>query len=714
MGSLTKTGLLPEPVRRRLARAMISYRRVTDMLASDKGGSVARWVAIRRLLTLWRILFEQDAGAPDDTGYPVRFYLDRVEAWLAAQDAVQGTGAGSLGERENLSGLDSDLRQIHAGVDAAIARRIQLEPGDCVSIHETRDRQPDFPWRVVERQESRALLQRDREYRVVDLGLARIRRVAGGCAEVPVQMPLDDGSALFAGPSLRYSALGTAKAAQGIATMTLRQFEEGVPLQGRVNWTLGVGAEKTVITLSNVYPSFRDIWLWCMHIASGCLPCTVVIDTEAEQVNLCASFGPDGGEDLIITHRAGPHEAPRVLAHMPRRDWLQWLGKTFGDFFAADYIPYLWDDDDRDTDRPDSLPWCDPGCMGMGLPALPHHLDRAWLWLQLAWWSHLQRDGCDYTNMMALGPHVAHCQTDALRWAYLGWLAAMDALPESLTRANLITTRDRLPPDLHKAFAEGEYAIDRFRAEWAAGDERCVLTWPDITRLLVDMNKVLQQVSEVVMRHFPTSIPGLGVVSIGGAWAEILRIDGLSLVLDWGERGIERRFAFDSWLAPRRLPQGEPVPPNTALHRRWHRFITDDRAGIFCVCPCCGYPSRETDPDEYPCENCHFCGWLPLHLGELPELDKPLELGGREYTLRQARQNFADHGDMFDLDDLSAVALLQRAPGVVAAKQAALQAWQAWLETDPGSAELPLAAWTRLEDAMHSERRARDEKDASS
>jgi hypothetical protein len=385
------------------------------------------------------------------------------------------------------------------------------------------------------------------------------------------------------------------------------------------------------------------------------------------------------------------------------------MGKTFGDFFAADYTPPLWDYDDADVDRPDMLPWCQPTCMCVGLPALPPHLERAWLWLQLAWWSHRQRAGFDYTDIMALGPHVAYCQADALRWAYLGWLAAMDSLPESLIRPNLIPTRDRLHPDLHQTFAEGEFAIARFRAEWTASDERCVFTGPDVIRLLGDIAQVLRRVSVVVMQHFTTSIHGLGVVSTDGAWAEILRIDGLSLVLDWGERGMERCFAFEPWLMPRRLPKGEPALPDTALHRRWRRFITDDRSGIFFVCPCCGCPSRELDPDEYSFENCHFCGWLPLHMGALPELDEPLELGDREYSLRQARQNFVEHGDMFDLDDASEDVQVQRAPRVVAAKQAALQVLQAWLETDPGSAELPLAEWALLEDVLCLERRSRDE-----
>lgn len=508
---------------------------------------------------------------------------------------------------------------------------------------------------------------------------------------------LGDWSSIFAGPWLRYDVgepLGVAEMSPGdlpggALSMTLSQFFQR-PLYGWVDWTIAIGGDEIVIQLSQVYPPFQNIWLWCMHIAAGCLPCTLTIDTEGVEVHLCARHIPVMGENIEVSIRQDRCTEVRWLACMPRGKWLAAIGKSFGDFFAADFIPVLWecnaDDEDEDepghdSDRPDSLPWCLPSTLSDGVPVLPLDFERSLLWLRLAWWSHGSRAGWDYSDMRALGPHVAFCQTNALTWTLLAWAAVAGTLPMSLNRSYIQHTRELLPPTLYQALADGELAIERFRAECKADDSRCTYRYPDVTRMQSACLKVLVQVTRVVMEKFPAEMTGIGLKNPAGDWAEILRVDGMGLTLDWGERGIERFLVANSWLMIRRLPTGLPSWSESDLHRRWRRFTTDSATAAFHVCPCCGYPSHELDPDEFAYVSCRFCGWEPWQMGALPPLDLPLELGDRWYTLRRARLNFGAHGDAFAPEDVSDAARVQRLSEVVEAKRIALQDLNEWLET---------------------------------
>lgn len=591
--------------------------------------------------------------------------------------------------------LLSNLAVIHSQVVFAIAQLIVVEPGDrLVLVDSFPERGQYQQWRVVEFAPPMALLRSYQETRLVDLSLARVWRVADGVADEPHPwVPLGDGSMLFVGPWLSYATPDLGNSPPRAAPMSLSQFYKQ-PLYGWVDWTIGLGVDETTIQLSNVYPPFQDIWLWCMHIAAGCLPCTLIVDTEGFNVYLGARRAPGAGDDLMVSIQETGRDAER-LARMPRQAWLALIGKTFGDFFAADYIPSLWDYDDDDPEPPDLLPWCQPARLCADAPVLPPSLERAMLWLRLAWWSHQERAGRDYTDPVALGPYLARCQMDALTWAVLAWLAAKEKLPESFTRNHLRPMRERLTPDLLQAFALGELAIDRFRAECEAVDARCMDRFPSVTRLQRVIGEALHQVSSEVTGYFPADTAGLGVRTPAGDWGELLRAEGGALWVDWGERGIERCLYFKHGLVVRHLPEGLPIRPDSALHRRSRRFVSDAATAGFPVCPCCGYPAHEADPELL--ESCRFCGWEPWRMGVLPEMDAMLEMGGRRYSLRGARRNYVAHGDMFDAEDASDEARAQRMHAVVAAKCEALRALEAWLETGPNRSAPAWEAWERLD-----------------
>lgn len=171
---ITGALLLPVQLRWRMARAEIYYRRAVEGLTHNQDRR-AGLLATHRALDIWRALYERGAVATCESPWPVAHYLKKAADWLL-EDAVADV---ALSGRNRSDTLLSDLRQIHAGMEASIAGLVDVAPGDCVVLVGGFDGDAvRLPWRVVERNDSWVLLRRYNESLYLNLVLARVWRLA--------------------------------------------------------------------------------------------------------------------------------------------------------------------------------------------------------------------------------------------------------------------------------------------------------------------------------------------------------------------------------------------------------------------------------------------------------------------------------------------------------------------------------------------------------
>lgn len=172
-------------------------------------------------------------------------------------------------------------------------------------------------------------------------------------------------------------------------------------------------------------------------------------------------------------------------------------------------------------------------------------------------------------------------------------------------------------------------------------------------------------------------------------------------MIDWGEIGISTEHGFYSdWRWPIAAPDSF-VFPDEPLFRRWRTFATSPQTASYFICPCCGYPYLEDEPEEIA--DCPLCGW-PLHLllrRPLPNPAAPLfddASGDHEAwpTLRESRRYFTAHGDAFSPDDAARAEWLRR-DDISALRRKLAAQFDDWL-ADPArdASPLPEEEWQRL------------------
>ena len=186
----------------------------------------------------------------------------------------------------------------------------------------------------------------------------------------------------------------------------------------------------------------------------------------------------------------------------------------------------------------------------------------------------------------------------------------------------------------------------------------------------------------------------------------LLQAEGRRMVIDWGEVGVSTEYGFHcgsrtTWRWPID-PPADLAWPDTPLLRRWRVFATATGTAALFICPCCGYPHLDAEPEEI--RDCLLCGW-PLYLilnHRLPDPDEPLcddSRGDAESwpPLAASREFFAEHGDAFPLADTRRTRWL-RQPDIVALRRAVIADFASWLADPRRWAEpLPDENWGRLD-----------------
>jgi hypothetical protein len=93
-------------------------------------------------------------------------------------------------------------------------------------------------------------------------------------------------------------------------------------------------------------------------------------------------------------------------------------------------------------------------------------------------------------------------------------------------------------------------------------------------------------------------------------------------------------------------------------------------AGERFTCPCCAYP---TLPDRGHYEICPLCGWEDDNQDD-PDADQVWGGPNSDYSLSEARRNFAEHLTQYRVSDISAFAGSQ-SPGWLSLKRALMEVY---------------------------------------
>lgn len=683
--------LLSPGIRWRMARSELLYGKITR-LRKNELTEPAGLELIARVTHFWRKLFVEDAGAPTDTDTPTLHYLDKVAACVVRRRNVEDTN--------EYHSLDSDLRQIRFGVEIAIARLLSVKPGGLiVCATHFADGIKFRVWRIEKLDRLCALTNYAQENEMHHLGIAWAYHPAL-CVEVPMG---DIWRYRLSLPWLDTRPASSRAVANEIpVSMSLSQHCQEEELYGWIDWEICAGEQNFEISLSNVYPPLDDIWLWTMLISASCLPVAVHIDMEGTVVTLRASWAELEADRIFVSiAERAEDNIEKPVAVIGRRNWLQLMGQTYGDFFAGVFVLRLWDYDEDRIDRPESLPWDAPEkSLHAGASVFSEQQELALAMLRLAKWSGQGRAGFDLSNPRAIGRHYVFCQRTALVWGVVALLAGHNKLPQTWHGTKMLDSwLDELPASLSSAVSHALDAAVKCQAEWYSDDPRLAYRYPSMSNMAAVAWAALHAISEAVTAGLPLQ-RGMWLLSSEGRWGQVLKWVEPSaiIIVDWGEYGIECVDFTRSGCHLQSPPHPAPVFPDAPLWWRWRRFATDENSGGYLICPCCGYPSGEMDPIEI--EFCLYCGWDGNFGYRLQEPNKPTELGDRTYTLRQARQNVEAHGDAFASDDASQDALTHRLPEIVAAKRKAIAEMDAWLATEPDSTEFPDEGWAMLDDLL--------------
>ncbi len=490
-------------------------------------------------------------------------------------------------------------------------------------------------------------------------------------------------------------------------TMALELTEHG-----GVRWRVGDGNAAVRIHISSLHSPFVSVWVWAVAIAHRLLPVTLRIDEEGCYTDLCAEDN-GGGLRLTLRQTNAFGEVYRSLHWREARlGWLQRVGATFGGFLGGAFNGSEWHGGPAFWPDPGQfLPWEWPHAQG--LYASAHESDwpvpalHAWFYLSLA---------------RRFDPFVlrtAWCPEDQEAFARLRYLFALrrrkalegacaalgEQLPPSLAAAldgQFAAARDLFEElEIQRELGIFDRAIEDYvRPELADARSRERLLHQMAFGFEAAVHDLAHGTALQLLPQLPL-VPGAWLIDEQARPGRILVVEGVRRVVDWGEIGISTEHGFYSgWRWPIAAPGGF-VFPDEPLFRRWRLFATAPQTAGYTVCPCCGYPTLEEEPEEIL--DCPVCGW-PLYLlsrHPLPNPDAPLfddARGDHEVwpTLRESRRYFTVHGDAFSPDDAARAEWLRRDD--ISALRCKLAAqFDTWL-ADPArdASPLPEDEWQRL------------------
>jgi hypothetical protein len=120
-------------------------------------------------------------------------------------------------------------------------------------------------------------------------------------------------------------------------------------------------------------------------------------------------------------------------------------------------------------------------------------------------------------------------------------------------------------------------------------------------------------------------------------------------------------------------------------------------AGERCTCPCCAYP---TLPDRGHYEICSLCNWEDDNQDD-PDADQVWGRPNSDYSLSEARRNFAEHLIQYRVGDIRAFSRSQD-PQRLALKRALTEVYRRMAQAaSPAEHVAALAAEQSLLDALH-------------
>lgn len=677
------TPLFPTEVRWSLARSELLYGKISRLKPSDLSRSTARKL-INQTLTLWRKLLTDSSSNEGTTGLRD---INKIQAQLESQQDSFSSEYWSL---------ESDLRQVHFAVERKLASILSIKPGDVIICFE---RFPDSvkfnPWRIESINGLHATINRYQINEIRHLGIAWVFRPINNIESLPG----DRWRYSWSLPWLDRNASNCSNIGdEETITMSLSQHCNGQELTGWIDWEIFSEAGNFYIELSNVFPPLDNIWLWMMLIGQCCIPIGVAIDTEGSIVTLRVTWLDQQTNKVRLSIQHDQDAGEISIAIVDRGYLLEIIAQTFAEFFNKHYIPRLWDYDLDRIDRPEALPWSalPHSAIPRESSSIPDQMELALTMIRLAWDSSFYRSGRNLTDMQAIGLHYLYCQRVALIWSVTAWLVAKEKLPNSWI-GRIENFLPELPGHIADVVRRAFDAMVKFHAEWEANDARLAYRRPSDTDVTSITQNAIFRIADDIQSELPLQT-GLWLVNFHRQWGRLLSWNERTVVIDWGEEGVERLTLCRDWLYFRYPPQTKASLCDTPLLQRWRRFATDENSDIYPVCPCCAYPSWELDPIEL--QFCLYCGWIGEDDFELQELDLPIKLGEHDITLRRARLNFENHGDALEAIDNGNYARLHRDPEIIAAKQNAIYAMDQWLSSEPNSIELPFREWSVLDDLI--------------
>jgi len=480
-----------------------------------------------------------------------------------------------------------------------------------------------------------------------------------------------------------------------------------VPKAGRILFQIGRDNSPLIIQMSSLYPPFVSIWTWSVAIAHRMLPVSVRIDGEGGHTDLCAETENIGG--LLLTIRqvdANGVESKRRVWREARLGWLKRIGDVFG--------PYLEDSFDRKEwlggtacwpEPAQYLPWRWPHSVGLirssDESSWPQSALRIWFFLIIA--RHL------HPAVLQINWHPEG-EEAFVRLRYLLTLLQREALAQGCAEMS-----DSARPCSSNLLDQAILNMQELLDELEMSRETGMPTRPELTdqewlnRSLLqaafsfesEFHSFEQAMTKELFKRLPLT-QGTWFVDELGRSGCLMCIDGQRMVIDWGEIGITSEDGFHcgyrtTWCWPVTEPYNF-VFPDESLFQRWRLFASSPQTSQFLICPCCGYPNLEEEPEEI--RDCPLCGW-PLYFmfhNPLPRLDQPLYGYGSDWpSLRESRQHFTTHGDVFAPEDSNHACWLRRDDVIVLRKHVIAQ-FDNWL-ADPlrNNHLLPMEDWRRLE-----------------
>jgi hypothetical protein len=484
-------------------------------------------------------------------------------------------------------------------------------------------------------------------------------------------------------------------------------MELSAPDSGWIRWRVGDGEAAATIRLSYVFSPLVDIWVWAAAIAHRLLPVTLRIDEEGVYTDLHADWSDQGRDLLRLVVRqtdADEQEYRRLAWREDRTGWLARLASQFGAYLGDGFDTRSWHLGAIWPEPACRLPWVWPVWVAPHTACdWPMTSRRAWFFLNLAYlldpiatgWAWRRDDDETLAKLRFMFVFESLSALDA------AWACLLDtAFPDTgKVEHSLALARD-LFDEIEFMHEGGE--VDAELADAAARDNRLRAA---VRAFETDFHFLREQVITALMSWFPLRA-GQWLVDESLRHGRIVQVEGKRRVVDWGKFGISTERGFRQgyrtlWRWPISRPSAS-LQATDAMHRRWAAFATSARTAQLCICPCCGYPHLDEEPEEIMA--CPLCGW-PLYLTlsrPLPDPEEPVldESSGDLETwppLSASRRFFTAYGDAFPANDTAHTRWLRR-PDVAGLRRQVMAEFDTWLaDPERGEKPLPEESWRQLD-----------------